>query len=62
VLHLKDLRDGPVGKKVTGSDEKILRVFEGPHGGGAWFAGHERNRATIRNHYSTLVPYVKGYL
>jgi hypothetical protein len=48
-------------KELDRPDARILNGLEGPRSGRALFAGHERIVPNSRNHYSTLVPYVKNY-
>ena len=50
---LKRLRAGFVYYKVYYSKLRILNELEGPHGGRAWFAGHERIVPT----YKTIIAH-----
>src|SRR5207249_1936588 len=44
-----------------GAGAKILEELEGPPDGRAWFARHRGIVPDERNHYTTLVTYVKDY-
>jgi len=48
-------------KELDRPDARILNGLEGPRGGRALFAEHGKIVPNSRNHYSTLVQYVKNY-